>query len=94
MGVEIGAVVRDYNGAIVQRNGKGEVVGYKIDDISEIQRQKNIHKFGKIDKRGDLVGCKIPNLKKEKIESLKKGIEESNRRYDKWQQEQKFAQQV
>ena len=88
MGTEIGAIVRDYNGAIVQRNGKGEVTGYKIDELSEDYRKKNIGKFGKIDKRGDLVGCKIPNLKKENIESLKKGIEESNRRYEKWQQEQ------
>ena len=26
MGTEVGAIVRDYNGAIVQRNGKGEVI--------------------------------------------------------------------
>jgi hypothetical protein len=94
LGVEIGAIVRDYNGAIVQRNGKGEIIGYKVDELSEEYKKKNIGKFGKIDKKGDLVGCKIPNLKSKDIESLKKGIEESNRRYDKWQQEQKFAQQV
>jgi hypothetical protein len=95
MGFEVAAVVRDYNGAVIKRNEKNEIIEYKIDELSEIHKKKNIEKFGKLDKNGNLVGCKVLSdgkIKKSEInkmeEEIKNQIKESNKRYEKWQQEQ------
>ena len=67
----------------------GNVTSYEVDEQSETFRKKNIEKFGKIDKNGNLVaGKKIQALGVKDQENIKKEIEESNRRYKKWQQEQ------
>lgn len=89
MGFNIGVVQRDYNGAKIERNAKGEVTKYEIDELSEQFRKKNIEKFGKLDKSGNLtMGKKVQNLDKKNLENIKKEIEESNRRFKVWQQEQ------
>jgi len=80
---QITAVLRDYNGLIITRDGKGEVTSYKADDKTETIRQKNKEKFGNRDEEGRLV----KNGKKSEDEHTAR-INESNKRYKKWQQEQ------
>ena len=80
---EIRAVLRDYNGLIITRDGEGKVTSYKGDDKTEAIRQKNKEKFGQRDEEGRLV----KRGKKAEDEHTAR-INESNRRYKKWQQEQ------
>ncbi len=80
---EVIAILRDYNGLIITRDGNGNVTSYKADKETEAVRQKNKEKFGLRDDDGKL----IKDGKKEK-DKFSDQINESNKRYKKWQQEQ------
>jgi len=91
MGVEIGVVVRDYNGLIIERDSQGNVKNFKGDEQTETYRKKNIEKFGQRDKEGipvETKAYKIGKLTKGKKDPFSDQIKESNRRYEQWQQEQ------
>jgi hypothetical protein len=77
------AVVRDYNGFVIERDDNGEVISMKADEKTESVRQKNKDKFGNRDEAGLL----IKGSKKTK-DDFTEQINESNKRLKKWQQEQ------
>ena len=89
MGTMIVADVRDYNGFIISRNAKGEVVKYVKDNLSDKIKLKNMDIFGRVDDKGKFIeGRKTEKLKSTEKEKIKNEINESNRRLEKWQQEQ------
>jgi hypothetical protein len=89
LGTEIGAVVRDYNGLIIERDAKGNVKSFKADDLTPTIKEKNEKKFGKRTEDGlKLVGSK--GVKDDFSDQIK----ESNGRMKQWQREQKSAQRV